>query len=227
MNVKIKICGLTRKEDIEAANEVLPEYIGFVFARMSKRYISPERAEILSRQVSPRIRKTGVFVKNDISLITDLAERQIIDVIQLHGQEDETYVRELLGALETIKRPRREIQVIQAFSISNEEDIRKAEESLADLILLDQGKGGTGTCFNWKLAEQVSRPFFLAGGLKEENIEEAIERTRPYGVDISSGAETNGVKDREKIKRIIRRIRDGKGQIRSPRRTVYTGNADE
>lgn len=225
MSIKIKICGLSRKEDVEAVNEFLPDYIGFVFAETSKRRISADRAAVLAEQVSPGIRKTGIFVNEAIPFITKMVENHVIDAIQLHGQEDEEYIKRLEEALNAGKR--KEIQIIQAFSVTSAEDIRKAEKSSADMILLDKGRGGTGSCFDWKLAGEMGRPFFLAGGLNEENVEEAIRLTRPYGLDLSSGAETNGIKDKEKIERIIRRIRNGKRQIWSPRRTVYTGNTDE
>ncbi|RGZ00953.1 phosphoribosylanthranilate isomerase [Clostridium sp. AM58-1XD] len=229
MSTKIKICGLTREEDIEAVNEFLPDYIGFIFAQKSRRYVTPGKAASLAAQTAPQIRRAGVFVRAEISFIMEILGAGIIDVVQLHGQEEDSYVESLKQAAASIslQNSGRKIEIVQAFPVLSEEDVRRAESSRADYILLDQGPGGTGVCFDWKMAEHVSRPFFLAGGLNQDNVVEAIERTSPYAVDLSSGVETDGLKDKVKIETIIRRIRNGKGQIRYPRRTVYTGNADE
>ena len=229
MSVKIKICGLTREEDIEAVNEFLPDYIGFVFAEKSRRYITTEKAALLAQKTSPQIRRAGVFVRAEIPYIMDILKDGIIDVVQLHGQEDEAYAALLKEAVEasSLQSGGRKIEIIQAFPVLSEEDVRRAEKSRADYILLDQGPGGTGAAFDWNMAGHVSRPFFLAGGLNQDNVLEAIAKTSPYAVDLSSGAETDGFKDKLKIQQIIRRIRNGKGQIRYPRRSIYTGNADE
>ena len=132
----------------------------------------------------------GVFVNETIETIVGLVEDGVIDWVQLHGQEDEAYINELKSK---VRCP-----VIQAFSIRTKEDVLRARESCADYILLDQGSGGTGTVFDWTLIEPLDRPFFLAGGLNAENIKEAV-RTGAWAFDVSSGAETDGFKDREKI----------------------------
>ncbi len=187
---RIKMCGLSRPEDIEAANELKPEYIGFVFAEKSRRYVTPEKAAGLKRRLSPDIQAVGVFVNAELSLIRELVNRDVIDVIQLHGDEDDAYIREVRSFTD---KP-----VIRAFRVTDAEDIEEAEKSTADLILLDSG-AGTGAVFDWKLAGQIRRPFFLAGGLDPENVEEAVRKLNPYAVDVSSGIETDGLKDRAKM----------------------------
>ena len=162
--------------------------------------MSRERAAVLKALLSPEIRTVGVFVNARPEAAAACAGEGIIDLIQLHGQEDEGYLKAL--------RELTDCPVIQAFSVKEAEDIRRAEESSADYILLDHGAGGTGKCFNWKLLSGLKRPYFLAGGLTPANVERAVRLYRPYAVDISSGVETDGVKDPIKIETCIRRIKD-------------------
>ena len=183
---KIKLCGLSRPQDILAANQLRPEYIGFVFAPKSSRYISSGQARELKALLSPQIRAVGVFVNEGIDRVEELLNSGVIDLAQLHGSEDADYIRKL--------RTRTGKPVIQAFRITSEEDVRRAEHSVADHILLDAG-AGTGTVFDWDLLRQTQRPYFLAGGLGPENVKGAVERLHPYAVDVSSGIETDGVKD--------------------------------
>ena len=208
--VKIKICGLSREEDIAYVNEVVPEFIGFVFAPKSRRYVTPARAARLRELLHPDIVPVGVFVREDPRVVAGLLEQGIIGMAQLHGKEDETYVKELR---QLTKRP-----LVQAFRIDNLEDVRRAERSGADYILLDHGAGGTGETFDWSLLKDVKRPYFLAGGLRPDNVEQALGAADPYGMDVSSGVETDGVKDREKIREFVdnvRRIAAGSGKIYS------------
>ena len=184
---RIKICGLTRLEDIDAVNELKPEYVGFVFAK-SRRQITKEHAVTLRRYLDPEIQAVGVFV-NELPAI----------LAQLHGNESEEYIHSL--------RFRTGGELIKAFSIKTRGDVEKAKKSSADYILLDHGKGGTGESFDWSLIRNMDRPYFLAGGLNAENVEQAILQTHPFAVDISSGVETDGVKDPKKITECIRRIR--------------------
>lgn len=194
----IKLCGLSRPDDIEAANEQMPDYIGFVFAPKSKRYVTPEKAGQLKRLLSPDIKTVGVFVNAPLRDILDLAKSQTIDVIQLHGQEDASYIRELNRQLQ--------LPIIQAFRIQTEHDIFQAEKSEADYILLDSG-AGTGMTFNWELIRNIKRPYFLAGGLTPDNIGKAIQELHPFGVDVSSGIETQGKKDKEKMAAFVSAVR--------------------
>lgn len=198
---QIKLCGLTRECDIEVVNELKPDYIGFVFAVKSKRYVTPEKAFLLKNMLHPEIKAVGVFVREDVKVVADLLNQGIIDIAQLHGGESEEYIGQLRSLTE---KP-----VFQAFRIETEEDILKAEKSSADRILLDSGKGGTGTVFNWNLIKHLDRPYFLAGGLDLTNVEEALEKLKPFGVDVSSGIETDGLKDKDKMKAFVQAVRKG------------------
>lgn len=187
---KIKLCGLSRPCDIQAANEIGPEYIGFVFASKSKRYVAPEKAAELKALLRPGIQAVGVFVREAPETVVRLLEDGIIDMAQLHGGEDEAYLNRLR---QLTSKP-----IIQAFRIQNPADIVKAEESSADFVLLDSG-AGTGTTFDWKLIQNIRRPYFLAGGLSPDNVTDAVARLSPYAVDVSSGIETEGLKDQRKM----------------------------
>lgn len=196
---KVKLCGLTRLCDIEAVNLLKPDYIGFVFAPKSKRYISKETAYQLKQQLDSSILAVGVFVNEKPEIIADLLNEDIIDLAQLHGTENEIYITEL--------RKRANKPIIQAFRIDTPEDAVAAEKSSADYILLDSGTGGTGTTFDWTLLKNIKRPYFLAGGLTPENIGTAVKTLSPYGVDVSSGIETNGLKDKDKMKALLSAVR--------------------
>ncbi len=196
---KVKTCGLRRAEDITFANELMPDYVGFVFAKASKRFVSPEQAKALKRALRPEICAVGVFVNEPIEQMCALIESGIIDAIQLHGAETQETVRAL--------KSKTQAPVIQAFRIATREDVRLAEQSGADFILLDHGGGGTGESFDWSLLDGIKRPFFLAGGLSAENAGEAIARYKPYAVDSSSKLETDGVKDYKKMKAFVEAVR--------------------
>lgn len=200
---RIKICGLKRDEDIAFANELLPDFIGFVFAAKSKRYVSPETAKRLKSQLDPRIRAVGVFVNETKENILTLCRDGVIDCVQLHGNESEDLIRELQSETDC--------PVIKAFRVETKEDIENAEKSSADWILLDHGSGGTGEAFDWSLAGALNRPFFLAGGLAPENVGAAIDACRPYAVDVSSGVETGGIKDYNKMKQLVAAVRSANG----------------
>lgn len=189
--MKIKLCGLTRPCDIEAVNELQPDYIGFVFAKKSRRYVSPEKAEGLKAMLAPGIQAVGVFVNEEPERIVSLLEAGTIDVAQLHGQEGEREIRRL--------RELTDHPLIQAFRIDTEQDVERANASTADYVLLDSGAGGTGTVFDWDLLQAIRRPYFLAGGLDTENLGTVKAKLNPYGIDVSSGIETDGYKDKEKM----------------------------
>ncbi len=192
---KIKLCGMPRPEDIAAVNEIKPDYIGFVFWKPSKRYITPEAAQELKKALDENIKAVGVFVNEDIDEAASLANRGIIDLIQLHGDEDDDYISRL--------RKLTDKPIIRAIRIVTEEDTVKAENSPADHILLDSGKGG-GKVIDWDLAAKIERPYFLAGGLTIDNVSAAVEKLHPYAVDVSSGIETDGHKDPEKMRQFRR-----------------------
>lgn len=187
---KIKLCGLSRTEDIETVNELKPEYIGFVFAPKSRRYVTPRTAAELKRLLSAEIQAVGVFVNESPEKIAELSQNGVIDIIQLHGDEDEGYIRRLK---QYIDKP-----IIKAFRVKTENDTADAERCSADYILLDSG-AGTGTVFDWKLLTNIHRPYFLAGGLSPDNVGKAVAALRPFAVDVSSGIETDGTKDKEKM----------------------------
>lgn len=199
---RVKICGLSRPADIDAVNEVKPDYIGFVFYPKSKRYIPPSKAVELRKRLMPDINVIGVFVNEEINVVRDLLLEGTIDIAQLHGQEDEGYIRELKRV--TGARP-----VIKAISVKTAADIKKWELSEADYLLFDHGAGGTGRQFDWSMIPTIAKPWFLAGGLCEENIDAALDKGA-YALDISSGAETDGIKDPDKIKKLVTQIKGTK-----------------
>lgn len=200
---KIKFCGLSRPCDIQAVNALKPEYIGFVFAPQSRRYISPEKASELKSLLCPEIKAVGVFVNENPKTVAGLLDRGIVDLAQLHGEETEDCIKELRALC---NRP-----IIRAFRIRTAEDVRAAEKSAADFLLFDSGSGG-GTVFDWSLIKQIKRPYFLAGGLDIHNVEDAVRLLDPYAVDVSSGIETNGFKDRTKMGKFISAVRKEKTQ---------------
>lgn len=192
----IKICGLYRPVDIDYVNEAGPDFIGFILNfPKSHRNLDPVQARELRQRLKPGIRSVGVFVDRPMDEVFAAAAEIGLDVIQLHGHEDDAYIRELRG--KTAK------PVWKAFRIRNAADLAAAENSTADEILLDNGYG-TGETFDWSYAASFTRPFLLAGGLTPENIPDAVRMLHPKMLDISSGVETDRVKDREKILAAVR-----------------------
>ncbi len=197
----VKFCGIRRSEDIKAVNEVKPDLIGFVLDRTRRRYVSPDTVSGLRKDLDPKIRVVGVFVDEEISYVVKLLNDGIIDIAQLHGNESDDYineVREKTGAL-----------IIKAFGIRSDEDIKRAEASCADLVIVDSPGGGTGEPFNWELLSKIKRPYILAGGLDADNISDAV-KISPYGVDVSSGIETDGYKDITKMKAFMAGVKKGR-----------------
>ena len=199
---KIKFCGLSRNCDIETANALSPDYVGFVFAKNSSRCVSFAQAKELKALLAPGILTVGVFVNEDPRTVTALLEAGVIDAAQLHGDEDTDYIR---GLKSLTKAP-----LIKAFGLRSIHDLPAVERCPADLVLLDSPGGGTGRLFDWQLLENIQRPYLLAGGLSAENVGEAIARLRPFGVDVSSGIETGGYKDREKMTAFAAAVREEK-----------------
>ena len=205
--VKLKICGMRRSEDIEMANRHKPDYIGFVFAD-SPRKVSYGQAKELSSLLSDDIVPVGVFVNEHMKLIVDLFKDGIIEMAQLHGDEDEKYIRNLKD--KSIEETGKQIPVINAIEIKDgadyNDELLKWRDSASDYFILDSGKG-SGKTFDWSLIDKESEFFknsiFLAGGLNSENLALAIEEFNPFAVDLSSSVETDGFKDEEKIKEII------------------------
>ena len=197
---KIKICGLRRMEDVQAVNEAKPDFCGFIIeVPKSFRSVTADQVKELAAGLDRDIQAVGVFVNAPETLAAELLNQGIISMAQLHGQEDEAYIRRLRKLTD---RP-----LIKAFSVRTRKDAEKAMESTADYILLDQGSGGTGIPFDWSLLPVIERPFFLAGGLGEDNLETAVHRLHPYAVDLSSGVETDMWKDPVKIKKAVDIVR--------------------
>ena len=197
---KIKICGLYRDADIGYVNEAGPDYAGFILNfPKSHRNLTPERAAALRAMLAPGIRAVGVFVDQPAAAAAAAAETVKLDVIQLHGHEDDAYIAAL--------RERTDRPIWKAFRVRSAADLDAARRSAADAVLLDNGYG-TGEAFDWSLAADFDRPFLLAGGLTPENIPAAVAAMRPLLVDVSSGVETDKVKDRDKILAAVRAARD-------------------
>jgi phosphoribosylanthranilate isomerase len=191
---------MTSLKGIEAANALKPDYVGFVFWEKSKRNVSRQQVLEMRKALLPQIQAVGVFVDETPKKVADLLTDGVIDIAQLHGSEDYEYIerlRELAGA-----KP-----IIKAFVINGSSDIEAAQRCSADYLLLDSGKG-TGRTFNWELIKDArfDKPFFLAGGLGPENVADAIKAVRPYAVDVSSGIETEGGKDPEKMKEFMLQV---------------------
>lgn len=202
---KIKICGMQRIEDIEIINTFSPDYTGFIMSTQQKfrRQIPVDRAKEFKAVLNPGIKAVGVFVNEPVEFVASICREDIIDLIQLHGNEDEEYIKSLLH----LNKP-----VIKAVHVNSTEQIEKAVKLSCDYLLLDTAYkdkvGGGGVKFNWDLIPtNLQKPYFLAGGLSSENIIPAINTLNPYCVDLSSSVETNGFKDKAKIKEIIELVR--------------------
>lgn len=197
---KIKLCGMRNAADIAVVNQLKPDYIGFILAPQFWRYVPSETVAKLKAALDPAIQVVGVFVNQDVHEVARLLAEGTIDVAQLHGQEDEAYIAAL--------RQMTDKPIFKAFKINTPEAVAAANASSADCVLLDSGTG-TGTVFDWSLLEQIRRPYFLAGGLHPGNVEDAVRTLQPYGVDVSSGIETNKRKDPEKMAAFVAAVKKG------------------
>ena len=196
---RVKLCGMFREQDVEAVNEAKPDFCGFIVnVPASHRSLSTERAKTLAREVGSGIFTVGVYVNDTDDRVARDGSQGYFDVIQLHGEEDEGYIERV--------RSRTDAPIIQAFQVRREQDVRSANESTADMVLLDSGQG-TGREFDWSLLASVERPYILAGGLTPENVGQVIRELHPWGVDMSSGLETDRVKDPEKIRAAVAAVR--------------------
>ena len=196
---RVKICGLRRVEDIDAINRALPDYIGFVFAQ-SRRRIDIETAAMLKEKLDIGIKAVGVFVNEDISAISEIVQSGIIDLIQFHGDEDDLYIERLKEICDS--------PVIKAVGVGGTLPLLP---KAADYLLFDTistQRGGVGKVFDWNiLNEYHNMPYFLAGGLSTGNVSEALSQLLPFCVDVSSGVETDGFKDPEKINEFVQLVR--------------------
>ena len=195
---KIKMCGLRRSEDIGFANKLSPDYIGYVFAKSSKRYVAPEKAAELTKFLDGNIIPVGVFVDSDFDEIYSIVSAGTIKAVQLHGNESDELVKRLQEKGAT---------VIRAFKVKTTDDIAAANSSCADYVLLDSGSG-SGEVFDWSLISGMKREYFLAGGLTAENVAQAVKTLEPYAVDASSCLETEGFKDFNKMAAFAQAVRN-------------------
>lgn len=196
----IKMCGMSRPEDISVINELRPELVGFVFYPKSIRNVTPEKAAELKALLRPEIKAVGVFVNSPADFVSDLFNRGIIDIAQLHGSESEEYMAELRA------KTGNSLEIIKVFKTDSPENLKAAEKSSADMIMFDPGLGN-GNTFNWECLKNVSGKYILAGGLNPENVAEAVALLKPYGVDVSSGIETDGKKDSAKMAAFYHAVR--------------------
>lgn len=238
---RIKLCGLTRIQDIEIANKLKPEYIGFIFWDRSSRNVSAIQAARLKGKLDLEIKTVGVFVNAPAEQVISYYNVGIIDIAQLHGNENEEYIKKLHDAgltvikafkmkktgeninlagnanIETPEKPTGDViteipekptgnAITETSGKSTDDVITEAVKSSADYIMFDPGKG-EGATFNWQLIKGIKREFFLAGGLTPENIEKAVETVQPFAVDVSSGIETDGHKDPDKMSAFVKSTR--------------------
>lgn len=204
---KIKICGLKTIEDVEMVNRIQPEYVGFVFAP-SKRRVSDAQAMCMKQRLSKAIQAVGVFVNDSIEHIVSLCKSGCIDLVQLHGDESEGYIKQV--------QQRTGKQVIKAVRLTSREAGEEALRSNAEYVLFDafageKVYGGSGTRLETLLLPELSRPTFLAGGLSVHNVEEMVRRYKPFCVDVSSSVETDGKKEYEKMKQFVEVVRNIEG----------------
>lgn len=193
----VKLCGLRRPSDARLANMYRPDMVGFVFAQGSKRRISYGMASSLRRILDPEIPVVGVFADMNPDQVIWLLDQGIIQYAQLHGHEPDSDIRKIQDA---------GYIVFRAFQIRTQDDVKAAAQSPADLVVLDAG-AGCGRTFPWELALGCERPYLLAGGLTPENVKKAIAQLHPWGLDVSSGVETNGTKSEAKVRDLIKEAR--------------------
>lgn len=206
---KIKICGIKRIKDVQYVNKYLPNYIGFVFAE-SKRKVTMEQAIELRNDLDPRIKAVGVFVNESMDRVVETAVNCRLDCIQLHGDENGQYVENLKKLIKS----QYDVEIWKAIRVKDESSLLLLDEYEVDAFVLDTfvegAYGGAGKVFDWKLAK-LAKSFgkiIVAGGLSIDNVSDAIELVMPYGVDVSSNVETDGVKDEVKIRRFIEKVRN-------------------
>lgn len=204
--VKIKICGLRRLEDIEYANELKPDFIGFVFYEKSRRAVTASQALELKKHLQQSIKAVGVFVNAEQDLITKLVHMGVIDIVQLHGDEDVLYCERL--------RTQLNVPIIKAVRVRDKNSLVGLEQFPVDYFLFDTYQagvyGGTGERFDITLLDKITKPYFIAGGLDADNVAEVVKNAGVFAVDVSGGVETNGLKDKEKISAFIASVRGDK-----------------
>ncbi len=226
--MKIKFCGLFRECDIEFANALMPDFVGFVFAENSRRFVDFALAKRLKARLDSRIKAVGVFVDSHVERVCEALQSKIIDMVQLHGNENNAYISALRESLQ--RDYGNATPIIKAIKMRDSHSLGKALESSADFILLDSTNAGSGVAFEWNLLAQklqdsrgldshdsqgldsqdfkrdFAMRFFLAGGINADNLAHAMS-LNPYAIDISSGIESQGIKNFAKMQTIINAIR--------------------
>ena len=203
--VKVKICGIKNLQDVQAVNKHKPDFAGFVFYPLSKRYVSLIVARQLKAALNRHIKTVGVFVNAPVEEIAAAAELGIIDLVQLHGDEGNAYIAELKKICK--------LPIIKAVRVQDENDIKRADYYNCYYLLFDtysqSAYGGTGRQFNTQLLKgvKIHKPYFIAGGLNAENVHRAIKGLKPFAADVSGGVETDGGKDAAKIKAFIKQVK--------------------
>lgn len=213
--VKIKICGLMTKEDCAIMNAYRPDYCGLVFAH-TRHFLSDKQAGDLRNALNLAIPTVGVFVDDDIDHIVSLYNAAIIQIIQLHGHEDAAYINTLRERIEASRPDKARhfdefgegAPIMKAIRVKDGSEFEEADAIPADMLLLDHWQenlpGGTGSRFELSMIPELSKPYFLAGGLSADNLAEALTESRPYAVDISTSVETDGHKDWKKVEKMMR-----------------------
>ena len=203
--IKVKICGIKNLQDVQAVNKHKPDFAGFVFYPLSKRYVSLIVARRLKAALNRHIKTVGVFVNAPVEEIAAAAELGIIDLVQLHGDEGNAYIAELKKICK--------LPIIKAVRVQDESDIKRADYYNCDYLLFDtysqSAYGGTGRQFNTQLLKgvKIHKPYFIAGGLNADNVRHAIKGLKPFAADVSGGVETDGGKDAAKIKAFIKQVK--------------------
>jgi phosphoribosylanthranilate isomerase len=199
--LKVKVCGVKNCDIVPTLNKLTPDYVGFILSQGYKRSITKQTAQQIKAALSPRIKTVGVFVNEDINNIVEFLKDGIIDVVQLHGDEDEEYIISLKNAFPAT--------VIKSVGVESDKVLPYPEN--CDYLLLDaydkKLRGGTGRKVEWRSYPELDKPFFLAGGITAENVAEAAKSVKPFGVDSSGGLETDGVKNVDKVERYIKNAR--------------------
>ena len=213
---KVKICGLTRIEDIQCANKIRPDYIGMVFYPKSKRAVTLEQAASLKAALDKNIKTVGVFVNAELSFIAQLTQAGTIDVIQLHGDEDEAYIEQLRQQVAPLG-----VSIIKAIRVQSEESLQSLDKYPVDSFLFDTYKpglyGGTGERFNLELEQvKIPKPYFIAGGLDAGNVAQVVaENSQAYAVDVSGGVEdgSTGLKSAAKMAAFVAEVRRANASV--------------
>ena len=200
---KVKICGICHEVEIGIMNELVPDFVGFVFVSKSRHFIAPEHASLLRSKLRPGIRSVGVFANHSLKSVAMCVEVAGLDMVQLHGDETGEYIAALR---EYIRCP-----IMKVYKVATPMDAEKALYSTADYVMLDGGNAGDGKTFDWAMLGNLRRKYFLSGGLTPENMNKALAVTpSPYALNVSSGVESKRTKDYRKVMKFILGVKNFK-----------------